>query len=108
MNNKRITQFFLNQVGESPTFIYLPVRQKVSAAGNLLLDSQENGLYNIFHIYKCQILPLIPYGEVRMLPDGFCHQEIVCFPGTVYPRRTIDDIRKTGYALNVELCFQLA
>ena len=88
--------------------IHLAVRQKIGAAGYLFLYSQENGLHNILDVDKRQILTAEAYGEVRVLPDGLCHQEIILLARTVNTRRAIDDVRETRYALQINLRFQFA
>ena len=72
----------------------------------MFLYSQKNGLHNILDVNKRQILPAETYGKVRVLTDGLCHQEIIFLARTVHTRRTINDVRETRYALQINLRFQ--
>lgn len=86
--------------------VHLAVCQEIGAAGYLFLYSQKNGLHNILDVNKRQILPAETYGKVRVLTDGLCHQEIIFLARTVHTRRTINDVRETRYALQINLRFQ--
>ena len=43
-----------------------------------------------------------------MPTDRLCHQEVILLARSVHTRRTIDDIRKIRYALQIPLRFQFA
>ena len=78
----------VEQVAESFRLIYFSIAEEVFATVLAVVEGQEDSLYDVLHVYERDVLALEANGEVDVLTDAFCHQEIVFLARTIYPRGT--------------------
>ena len=83
----------MNEVAESGALIHLSVAEKELPSVLAFFEGKEHGLYHIFHIDKCDVLPLIAYGKVTMPLDTLGHHEVILLSRTVDARRSKNNIR---------------